>query len=56
VGGGGQRKQQTREGGRDDHDDTIVDSNGFVSRLKQQSINKGGTRGEMVMTALGNDD
>jgi hypothetical protein len=49
VGGGGQRKQPTRAEGRDDYDDTIVGSNGFVRRLKQQSTNKGGTRGEMVM-------
>ncbi len=34
---------------RDDNDDTIVGSNGFVRRLKQQSTIKGGTRGEMVM-------
>jgi hypothetical protein len=35
--------------GRDNIDDTIVGSNGFVRRLKQQSTNEGGTRGEMVM-------
>jgi len=56
VGGGGQRKQPTREGSRDDNDGTIVGSNGFVRRLKQQSTNEGGTRGEMVMTASGDDD
>jgi len=32
-------------------------SNGFVARhLKQQSKNEGGMRGEMVMTASGDDD
>jgi hypothetical protein len=56
MGGGGQRNQQTREGKRDDNDCTIVGSNGFVRRLKQQSTNEGGTRGEMVMTASGDDD
>jgi hypothetical protein len=55
MGGGGQRKQPTREGKRDDNDGTIVGSNGFVRRLKQQSTNKGGTRGEMVMMASGDD-
>jgi hypothetical protein len=49
VGGGRKQKQPTRAEGRDDNDDTIVGSNGFVRRLKQQSTNKGGTRGEMVM-------
>jgi hypothetical protein len=49
-------KQPTREGSRDDNDGTIVGSNGFVRRLKQQSTNKGGTRGEMVMMASGDDD
>jgi len=44
--GGGQRKQPTREGGRDGNDDTIVGSNGFVRRLKQQSTNEEGTRNE----------
>jgi hypothetical protein len=56
VGGGGQRKQPTREGSRDDNDGTIVGSNGFVRRLKQQSTNEGGMRGEMVMMASGDDD
>ena len=56
MGGGGQRKQPTREGSRDDNDGTIVGSNGFVRRLKQQSTNEGGMRGEMVMTASGDDD
>jgi hypothetical protein len=56
VGGGGQRKNPTREGGRDDNNDTIIGSNGFARRLKQQSTNEGGTRGEMVMTASGDDD
>jgi hypothetical protein len=37
-------------------DGTIVGSNGFVRRLKQQSSNEGGTRGEMAMTASGDDD
>jgi len=46
VGGGGQGKQPTREGGRDDNGGTIG-SNGFVRRLKQQSTNEGGTRGAM---------
>jgi len=46
VGGGGKRKQPTREGGRDDNDGTIG-SNGFVRCLKQQSTNEGGTRGAM---------
>ncbi len=41
---------------RDNNDSTIVGRNGFVRRLKQQSTNKGGTRGEMVMTELGDDD
>ena len=49
MGGGGQRKQPTRAEGRDDNDDTIVGSNGFVHCLKLQSTNEGGTRGEMVM-------
>jgi len=53
MGGDGQQKKPTREGDRDDNDDTIVGSNGFVHRLKRQSTNKGGTRGEMVMTASG---
>jgi hypothetical protein len=57
VGGGGQQKQPTREGSPDDNDGTaIVGSNGFARRLNQQSTNKGGTRGEMVMTAPGDDD
>jgi hypothetical protein len=57
VGGGGQRKQPTREGSPDDNDGTaIVGSNGFARRLNQQSTNEGGTRGEMVMTAPGDDD
>jgi hypothetical protein len=56
VGGGRQRKQPTREGSPDDNDGTIVGSNGFARRLKQQSTNKEGTRGEMVMTALGDGD
>jgi hypothetical protein len=56
VGGGGQQKQPTREGSRDDNDGTIIGSNGFVRRLKQQSTNEGGTRGEMVMTASGDGD
>ena len=56
MGEGGQRKQPTREGMPDDNDGTIVGSNGFVRCLKQQSTNKGGMRGEMVMTALGDDD
>jgi hypothetical protein len=56
MGGGGQRKQPTREGKRDDKNGTIVGSNGFVRRLKQQSTNKRGMRGEMVMTASGDDD
>jgi hypothetical protein len=56
VGGGGQRKQPTREGSRDDNDGTIIGSNGFVRHLKQQSTNEGGTRGEMVMMASGNDN
>jgi hypothetical protein len=56
VGGGGKRKQPTREGFRDDNDGTIVGSNGFVRRLKQQSTNEGGMSGEMVMTASGDDD
>jgi hypothetical protein len=56
VGGGGQRKQPTREGSRDDNDCTIVGSNDFFHRLKQQSTNEGGTRGEMVMMASGDDD
>jgi hypothetical protein len=56
VGGGGQQKQPTREGSRDDNDGTIVGSNGFVRRLKQQSTNEGGTRGEMVMMASGDDN
>jgi hypothetical protein len=38
-----------RAEGLDENDDTIVGSNGFVRRLKQQSTNKGGMRGEMVM-------
>jgi hypothetical protein len=38
------------------NDGTIVGSNGFVRRLQQQSTNEGGTRGEMVMTASGNED
>jgi len=46
VGGSGQRKQPTREGGRDDNDDTTVGSNGFFRRLKQQSTKEGGTRNE----------
>ena len=46
MGGGRQQKQPTREGGRDDNDGTIIGSNGFVRRLKQQSTNKGGTRNE----------
>ncbi len=49
-------KQPTREGSRDNNDGTIVGSNGFVRRLKQQSTNEGGTRGERVMTASGDDD
>ena len=49
MGGGGQRKQPTRAEGQDDNNDTIVGSNGFVRRLKQQSTNEGGTKGEMVM-------
>ena len=56
MGGGGQRKQPTGEGKRDGNDGTIVGSNGFVHRLKQQSTNEGGPRGEMVMTASGDDD
>jgi hypothetical protein len=52
----GQRKQPTREGKRDDNDGTIVGSNGFVRRLKQQSTNKGGTRGEMVATDSGGEE
>ena len=52
VDGGGQRKQPTRAEGQDDNDDTIVGSNGFVRRLKQQSTNEGGTRGEMVMKCV----
>ena len=56
VGGGGQRKQPTREGSPDDNDGTIVGINGFARRLKQQSTNEGGTRGEMVMTTSGDDD
>jgi hypothetical protein len=56
VGGGGQRKQPTREGSRDNNDGTIVGSNVFVRRLKQQSTNEGGTRGEMVMTVSGDDN
>jgi len=38
------------------NDGTIVGSNGFVRRLKQQSTNEGGTRGEMVTTASGDDN
>jgi hypothetical protein len=56
VNGGGQRKQPTREGSRDNNDGTIVGSNGVVRRLKQQSTNEGGTRGERVMTASGDDN
>ena len=51
-GGGGQRKQPTRAEGRDDNDNTIAGSNGFVRRLKQQSTNEGRTRGEMVIKCL----
>ena len=46
MGRGGQQKQLTRKGGRDDNNDIIVCSNGFVRRLKQQSTNEGGTRNE----------
>jgi hypothetical protein len=56
VGGGGQQKQPTRGGSPYDNDGTIIGSNGFARRLKQQSTNEGGTRGEMVMTASGDDD
>jgi hypothetical protein len=56
VGGGGQQKQPTREGSRNDNDGTIIGSNGFFCRLKQQSTNEGGTRGEMVMMASGDND
>ena len=42
----------TRAEGRDDNNDTIIGSNGFVHRLKQQSTNEGGTRGEMVMKCM----
>jgi hypothetical protein len=56
VNGGGQRKQPTREGKHDDNDGTIVGSNGFVRRLKQQSTNERGTRAEMVTTAPGDDN
>ncbi len=56
MNGGGQRKLPTRESSRDNNDGTIVGSNGFVCRLKQQSTNEGGTRGERVMTASGDDD
>ncbi len=56
MNGGGQRKQPTREGSRDNNDGTIVGSNGVVRRLKQQSTNEGGTRGERVMTASGDDN
>ena len=41
-----------RAEGLDENDDTIVGSNGFVRRLKQQSTNEGGTRGEMVMKCV----
>jgi len=42
----------TRAEGRDDNNDTIIGSNGFVHHLKQQSTNEGGTRGEMVMKCM----
>ena len=42
-------KATDKNEGQDDNDDTIVGRNRFVGRLKQQSTNEGGTRGEMVM-------
>jgi hypothetical protein len=36
------KRQLMRVGSRDDDNDTIVGSNGFVCSLKQQSTNEGG--------------
>ena len=49
------KETDKREGGHDNNDNSIVGSNDFVCRLKQQSINERGTRGKMVMMASGNN-
>jgi hypothetical protein len=48
VGGGGQRKQPTREGSRDDNDGTIFGSKGFVHRLKHNQQTKGRQRWQQM--------
>jgi hypothetical protein len=53
---GADYESNRQDGSPDNNDGTIVGSNGFARRLKQQSTNEGGTRGEMVMTASGDDD